>query len=194
MKRTTLFKKLVSLLVCVALLTGYSPLIASAATVDKSAVAGVVADPGTAHTWENMMGTDADGNRYAGRVWVDKSLYKDGDTAILNTRGEAGSSFRVSLEEDEALQVVFSALGSTMSSKSTVTSAGPMDVVLVLDNSDSMSDNSRMQRTIEAANKLLAKLLENNDVRLGITAYGADAATVLPFGTYKNGVELRVNN
>ena len=194
MRRTTLFKKIVSLLVCVALLTGYSPLIASAATVDKSAVAGVVVDPGTAHTWESMMGTAADGNRYAGRVWVDKSLYKDGDTALLNTRGEAGSSFQVALEEDEALQVVFSALGSTMSSKSTVTSAGPMDVVLVLDNSDSMSDNSRMQRTIEAANKLLAKLLENNDVRLGITAYGADAATVLPFGTYKNGVELRVNN
>ncbi len=195
MKMTTLFKKFVGLLVCVALIANYAPLIAAAATpVAQSAVAGIVTDLGTAHSWENMMGTDADGNRYAGRVWVDKSLYKDGDTAILNTRGEAGSSFQVSLEEDEALQVVFSALGSTMTSKSTVTSAGPMDVVLVLDNSDSMSDNSRMQRTIEAANKLLAKLLENNDVRLGITAYAADAATVLPFGTYTNGVELRVNN
>ena len=54
-------------------------------------MAGVIADPGTAHTWESMMGAASDGNRYAGRVWVDKSLYKDGDTAILNTRGEAGS-------------------------------------------------------------------------------------------------------
>jgi hypothetical protein len=32
----------------------------------------IVADKGTAYTWETMMGTAADGNRYAGRVWVDR--------------------------------------------------------------------------------------------------------------------------
>ena len=116
MKRTIGFKKIVSLLVCMALVIGYIPLTAAAATpVAQSAVADMVADTGTAHTWETMMGTAADGNRYAGRVWVDKSLYKNGQTALLNTRGEAGSSFRVELEQDEAFQVIFSALGSTMS-------------------------------------------------------------------------------
>ena len=200
MMKNTRFKKLVSMIVCLSLLAGYAPLIASAATpVDQSAVAGVAIDPGTAYTWENMMGTNADGNRYAGRVWVDKSLYKDGDTAILNTRGEAGSSFPVALEADEAFQVIFSALGSTMSVKSTVTTTGPMDVVLVLDNSVSMNTTSagttRMQKVIEAANKLLAELLtEGHDVRLGITSYSEDASTVLPFGTYNDGVVLRVNS
>lgn len=199
MKKITLFKKLVSLLVCVALLTSYSPLIAAAATpVAKSAVAGMVIDSGTAHSWENMMCTDADGNRYAGRVWVDKSLYKDGDTAILNTRGEQGSSFQVSLKDDEAFQVIFSALGSTMSSKSTVTSSGPMDVVLVLDTSTSMDDVSngktRLERTITAANTLLDDLLTIPGVRIAIVTYNYDSETVLPLAAYNDGINLVVTN
>lgn len=199
MRRTTLFKKMVSLLACLALLASYVPLVASAATVNKSPVAGVIADAGTAHTWESMMGTDTDGNRYAGRVWVDKSLYKDGDTAILNTRGEAGSSFRVALEADESMQVVFSALGSTMTTKSTVTSTGPMDVVLVLDTSTSMDDEdrqgvTRLERTITAANALLDDLLTIPDVRIAIVTYNYDSETVLPLAAYTSGIDLVVNN
>lgn len=197
--KTSFSKKLLSLLICVALIANYIPLLAAAETsVAKSAVAGMVIDPGTAHTWETMMGTDADGNRYAGRVWVDKSLYKDGDTAILNTRGEAGSSFQVALEQDEAFQVIFSALGSTMSSKSTVTSTGPMDVVLVMDTSTSMDDVSngktRLERTITAANLLLDDLLNLPDVRIAVVTYNYDSETVLPLAAYSNGVQLKVNN
>lgn len=195
MKKTNIFRKLVSLLVCVALIASYIPVFAAAA---ENPVADITVDPGIAHSWESMMGTNIDGNRYAGRVWVDKSLFKHGDTALLNTRGEASSSFRVELEKDEAFQVIFSALGSTMTIKSTVTKTGPMDVVLVLDNSVSMNTTSggttRMQKVIEAANKMLADLMEEgNDVRLGITAYSEDASVVLPFGTYNNGVMLKVN-
>jgi len=194
MKKTSLFRKIVSLTVCFALLISYMPLMAAAA----SPVAGITVDPGTAHTWENMMGTEVDGNRYAGRVWVDKSLYKDGDTALLNTRGEAGSSFRVSLENDEAFQVIFSALGSTMSLQSTVTTAGPMDVVLVLDTSTSMDDVSdgktRLERTIAAANLLLDNLLTIPGVRIAIVTYNKDSETVLPLAAYNNGIDLKVNN
>ncbi len=165
-------------------------LTANAAGSTKS-VTGVVTDPNTSTNWETMMGTDNDGNRYAGRVWVDRSVYKDGDTVVLNSRGEAGSSFQVALEDDETFQVIFSALGSSMTTTETTSTAGPMDVVLILDNSDSMKDSSRMSETIAAANKLLASLLENNDVRVGVTTYSQDAATVLPFGKYDNGVELK---
>lgn len=200
MKTTTGFKRFVSLLVCAALIAGLVPAVAAAEIpVAQSAVADIVIDPGTAHSWESMMGTDIDGNRYAGRVWVDKSLYKDGDTAILNTRGEEGSSFQVSLKDDEAFQVIFSVLGSTMSSKSTVTSTGPMDVVLVLDTSTSMDDEdnqgvTRLERTITAANALLDDLLTISNVRVAIVTYNYDSETVLPLASYTGGINLVVNN
>ena len=195
-------KRLLAMLLCVAMVAAYLPGIALNA---KAAAAGdVVTDPGTAYTWENMMGTDTDGNRYAGRVWVDKSVYKEGDTAVLNTIDQSGASFQVELQDDEAFQVIFSALGSSMSTTTTTTTTSPLDVILVLDNSDSMRTNyvgsgssrkTRMQSVIEAANSLLDELLaEGNDVRLGIAAYALNASTVLPFGTYSDGVELRVNN
>ena len=194
-------KRFWSLLLCAALLIGYMPLFpqVSAVAVAREAVVGTVTDPGTANAWETMMGTDADGNRYAGRMWVDKSVYKDGDTAVLNSKGGAGSSFQVELDQDEAFQIVFSALGSTMTTTSTVSSTGPLDVVLILDNSVSMNTTSggttRMQKVIEAANSMLEVLLQGKqDVRLGIVAYAEDASTVLPFGDYENGVVLKVNS
>ncbi len=199
MTKTRFSKRILSLLLCVALCMSYIPLTAAAAVLAQSAVVGAEVDPGTADSWETMMGTDMDGNRYAGRVWVDKSVYKNGDTAILNSRGEAGSSFQVSLKDGEAFQVIFSALGSTMASKESTTSTGPMDVVLVLDTSTSMDDEdrqgvTRLQRTIEAANTLLSDLLTINNVRIAIVTYNKDSETVLPLSAYNNGVRLVVTD
>ena len=196
-QRYSIGKRLLSLLLCICMLAVWLPgtkLNVSAAALSDA----VTVDPGTADEWETMMGTDTDGNRYAGRVWVDRSVYKDGDTVVLNSRGEAGSSFQVALEEDETFQVIFSALGSSMTTTETKSTSGPMDVVLVLDNSVSMNTTSggttRMQEVIEAANSLLSDLLaDGNDVRLGIAAYSEDASTVLPFGKYDDGVVLKVN-
>ncbi|MBE5816131.1 MAG: VWA domain-containing protein [Clostridiales bacterium] len=203
MTRTKLLQRAVCLLLCMALIIGYVPVIinskARAVTLVESAIAQIIADNGTAMGFETMMGTDADGNRYAGRVWADKSVYKDGDTAVLNSKNNSESSFEVSLEDDEAFQIVFSVLGSTMSTTDTVTKTGPVDVVLVLDNSGSMTFTSggttRMQKVITAANDLLEDLLaEGNDIRLGVAAYSRNSSVVLPFGRYTNGVELRVNS
>ena len=191
MAKTTFSKRMMSIFLCVALMLTYMPLAAAAAEANPLSDTQAIADEGTASNWEKMMGTAIDGNRYAGRVWVDKSVYTDGQTAKLNSKNEPGSSFEVTLEDDEAFQVIFSALGSSMSTTETTSASGPMDVVLVLDNSDSMQNSSRMQETIDAANKLLVSLLENNNIRVGITAYEEYAATVLPFGTYNNGIELR---
>ena len=192
-------QRLLSLLICLTLVISYIPLSANSTSLTRSAVMGAVADPGSADSWETMLGSDMDGNRYAGRVWVDKSVYVDGDTAILNNRGEAGSSFKVELEDDEDFQVIFSALGSTMSTKRTVSTTGPMDVVLVLDDSTSMDDiisssTTRLEKLVEASNHLLADLLEARDIRIGIVAYNLNSMTILPFGSYENGVELRVKN
>ncbi len=196
--KTKFFRKTLSILICFAMLLNYVPIFATvpfAGTVVEE----TVSDPGTADTWETMMGTDADGNRYAGRVWVDKSVYKDGDSVILNNRREEGSSFDVSLKDDEAFQIVFSALGSTMTTKSTVSSTGPMDVVLVLDTSTSMDDEdrygvTRLERTIEAANSLLSDLLTLSDVRIAIVTYNKDSETVLELAKYTNGIRLVVTD
>ena len=196
MKQYTWIHKFLSLLLCAALLISYAPATRAAA---PASVTGAITDPGTAHSFEHMMGTDIDGNRYAGRVWVDKSVYKDGDTVLLNSSGGAGSSFRVELAEDEAFQIVFSALGSTMTTKETIRSSGPLDVVLVLDDSTSMDDmiegnTTRLAKLIQASNKLLANLTAIPDIRIGIVAYNANAMQILPFGAYNNGIELRVRN
>lgn len=200
MKKSVNIKRLLSLVLSVALLLSYVPLtVKAAAPVPQANVVGTITDPNTAHSWETMLGTEQAGNRYAGRMWVDKSVYQDGDTAILNTRGEEGSSFHVSLKDDEAFQIIFSALGSTMTTRSSISSAGPMDVVLILDDSTSMDDiisdnTTRLEKLIVAANGLLEDLLTAKDIRIGIVAYNTNSIQILPFGNYENGVELRVLN
>lgn len=159
----------------------------------------IIADNGTAYTWETMMGTGADGNRYAGRVWVDKSVYTNGQTAILNTRGEQNSSFKVALDGDEAFQIIFSALGSSMTTTTSFVSSGPMDVVIILDSSTSMAYESsngktRFEYLVDAANELLNDLSSAVNVRVSIVTYDYDCMTVLPLARYDNGINLSVNS
>jgi hypothetical protein len=160
-EKQSIFKRFISILVCAALMISYLPM-ASLRTFAADAVtdsADIVADAGTAHTWETMMGTSADGNRYAGRVWADKSVYTDGQLALLNSSGAAGSTFRVDLEEDEAFQIIFSALGSSMTTTSTNSYVGPMDVVLVLDTSISMATTKNGRtRTVDIGSDTIALL------------------------------------
>lgn len=191
--------RIMSILLGIALLMTCVPNTLLVASADSATATETVVDPGTAHTWETMLGTSEDGNRYAGRVWVDKSVYKNGEEALLNTSGTTESKFRVNLEDDEEFQVIFSALGSSMTSTTTkTTTSGALDIILVLDNSDSMKTTSnritRMERVIDAANELIENILSGMDVRLGIVSYGAKANEVLPFGKYTDGVTLSVNN
>ena len=189
------FKKALGLFLAITVILSSLPFVAMPAAAES---AEIVADPGTAHTFESIMGTDIDGNRYAGRVWVDKSVYTDGQTAILNTSGDEGSTFKVNLEAGENFQTVFSALGSSMTTTTTNSSTGPMDVVLILDDSTSMDDVSagttRLEKLIKASNKLLENLLKVPNIRIGIVAYNYDDIEILPFGRYENGIELSVLN
>ena len=67
MKKTA--KRILSWLMAVVLLISYMPtLYASASTIVPSEIVNAITDPGTADSWESMMGTSIDGNRYAGRV------------------------------------------------------------------------------------------------------------------------------
>ncbi len=201
MRKWKEFRRVMAFALALVLTLGLLPSIAMPTNAVTVTDAVVEVDPGTAYAWEEMMGTDADGNRYAGRVWVDKSVYKDGDTALLDTDGIAEhSSFTVDLDEasGENFQVIFSALGSSMSTNTTVTSNRPLDVVIVLDTSTSMttisSGKSRMQHMIEAANKLLEDLCALNDIRIAIVTFNADSETVIDLAKYNNGIELSTNH
>jgi len=201
MKRMKISKRLMSFLLCLALVINYLPLAfaePAVSVLSKSAITDTIVDPGTADSWETMMGTNADGNRYAGRVWVDKSVYKNGDIVKFNSRNDGTSSYQVVLKDDEAFQIVFSALGSTMTTKSTISSTGPLDVVLILDTSTSMDDTSngvtRLERVIKAANSLIDDLLTIPNVRIAIVTYNRDSETVLPLETRSNGIDLVVTD
>ena len=197
--KQSFWKRITSVFLAIAILFTMIPMAALTANAAASVlVSDVITDPSTAGDWETMMGTDIDGNRYAGRMWVDRSVYKDGDTVVLNSRGEAGSTFQVALEDDEVFQVIFSALGSSMTTTQTVSSVGLLDVTLVLDTSTSMDEESngvtRLERTITAANGLIDDLLSIQNVRIAVVTYNRDSETVLPLAKYENGINLVVTN
>lgn len=193
-----LLKRTLSVLLCVALIMTYLPLSTMAATPGSSGLA--ISDPGTADAWEDIMGTRADGSHYAGRVWVDKSVYTDGDTVMLNRNGNADSTFTVDVDEanGEYFQVVFSALGSSMSTNTQVYAVRPLDVAIVLDTSTSMTSSSggksRLQHMIEAANGLLEDLLALGDVRVAIVSFNRDSETIIDLAKYPNGIVLSTNH
>jgi len=191
-------KKFLSVFLCIALIMTYLPISVMAASTANGGE--IVTDPGTADAWEDIMGTTADGNRYAGRVWVDKSVYKDGDTVTLNRKGNEDSTFTVDVHEEngEYFQVVFSALGSSMSTNTQTYAARPLDVVLVLDTSTSMatvsSGQTRFAHMIDAANELLEELVALGDVRIAIVSFNADSETIIDLDNYNNGIVLSVND
>ena len=202
MKQTTISNRLISLLLCMAMILSLLPAAAVRSWAAEPAPgttpgleAAVVADAGTAHTWETMMGTAHDGNRYAGRVWADKSVYTNGQSALLDT---SGTAYPVQLQAGESFQLIFSVLGSSMTTTTTNTYVGPMDVVLVLDSSTSMANTAggvtRLQRTLEAANTLMENLLTVSNIRIALVSYNANSETILPLDFYPNGVVLSANN
>jgi len=201
MKNKTITKRLLSMALAVVMMLNCIPFSAFATPLNMADSVNdveTVADPGTAATWQQMLGTNADGNRYAGRVWADKSVYIDGQTAQLRSGTDSGSSFKVELQDDEAFQVIYSVLGSSMTTTETTTTSGPMDVVLVLDTSTSMDDEvsgstTRLELTINAANKLLDEILQVDGTRVAIVTYNYDSETVLNLAEYTNGVNLVVN-
>ncbi|MBP3705145.1 MAG: hypothetical protein J6I98_06390, partial [Clostridia bacterium] len=136
-------------------------------SVEAAEALNKTADPSTAMSYDHMLGTDIDGNRYAGRIWVDKSVHTgssvtyDGFTA---TNSDA---------KDDEFLVSYSALGSTtsISTTTTVSTSQPRDIVLVIDTSTSMSQlegtganrKTRLSHVVQAANKLVGELSDGNN-------------------------------
>lgn len=148
-----------------------------------------VADPSTANNYHQMLGTDADGNRYSGRVWFDKSVFTYGDEASLPLHSDFSGLAADTIKIDSNFMVVGSALGSTTSVVTTTSVPASLDVVIVLDNSGSMENVSdgttRFEKVRDAANKLIGSITSNGNNRLAIVAYSSDSQEILPLDYYK---------
>lgn len=196
----TFCKRLLAMAICLIMVLSMVPVMRPAAAVqsDEPYDEPYVLDPSTMTDYEHMLGTDIDGNRYAGRVWADKSVFKNDDIAQLSSDGE---EYEISLEDGEDFMIALSALGSTTSVSSEQLVKSSLDVVLVLDNSQSMTNSTsynngrttRLNAVVSEANKLLAKLLEEDGTRISVVTYGADSKTIMPLAAYDS-ASLRIGN
>ena len=191
----SIVKRFWAMVITLAMILGMVPVAGFAATGSTaSAVVNKVADPGTINTYKDLLGAFADGNRYAGRIWTDKSVL--GDQAAL----EAALGQELTAQQLQNLQfgsdefmLVYSALGSTTSVYTEQTVSSNLDVVIVLDNSRSMTSNvtdadgnyvTRLQAVVGAANKLIDGILENPSNRLALVAYSANSSMLLDLDRY----------
>ena len=129
--------------------------------------------------------------RYAGRVWTDKSVYTGNATfkGDLNNGAEEGVTIEKSADAD--FLITYSALAT--SQKIIGKSKAIVDVVFVIDNSNSMddpvdkgNDESRLEATVKAVNASIKTIMESSEnSRVGVVLYGMDAKILLPLKHYE---------
>lgn len=139
-----------------------------------------IADGNTTTSYKASLG-DETSTCYAGRVWTDKTVYTEDATF------ENGNTIP---KDDSNFLVAYSAMATSqsISGKTQV----PVDVVFVIDNSNSMDDSvgndsnqSRLEATVDAVNASIKKVMESNEnSRVAVVIYGLDAQTLLPLGHY----------
>lgn len=188
--KTTFSRRFLSLFLSIAILVGILPLsfAASAATPSGSAVA----DAATIDGWKQYF--SADTTRYAGGVYVDKTVFTAADAKQYFANDIADRLFfgKDNFGNDNFL-VALSGIASN--TEIVGYSAVPTDTILVLDVSSSMSDNS-VEQMLKGTNQALEMLLNlNKNNRVGVVLYSGNtstssnattstATTILPLGRY----------
>ena len=158
--------------------------VVSFANVARAAgVAGTtVVDPDTTNVWTNHTRPGGQpSTQNVGRIWTDKSVF-DGDYSFTNDN-DAGLNGKKVEKGDSDFLVSLSALSSTSNLKEMVKTSQPLDIVLVLDTSGSMS-GSKMTNLKNAANSFIDATAENNrgleqdqQTRLAIVQFASGANT-----------------
>lgn len=174
--------------------------VVSFADVARAAgVAGTtVVDPDATNVWTNYTRPDGQpSTQNVGRIWTDKSVF-DGDYSFTNDN-DAGLSGQTIGKGDSDFLVSLSALSSTSNLKEMVKTSQPLDIVLVLDTSGSMS-GSKMTNLKNAANNFINATAENNrgleqdqQTRLAIVQFasGANTEQQLNYVTDQNAQQYR---
>ena len=172
-RRRRILSGVLAVLLIVALAVGLMPNEQVYAAEKKS-------DGNTTGSYAQNLG-DISSTRYAGRVWTDKTVYT-GDATFT---GDVGN---VTVKNDSDFLVAYSALATTqnVTGKSSV----PVDVVFVIDNSNSMdaelnNQQTRLEATVAAVNTSIAAVMDSHpDSRVAVVVYGSSAHTLLPLGHY----------
>lgn len=174
--------------------------VVSFANVARAAgVAGTtVVDPDTTNVWTNYTRPDGQpSTQNVGRIWTDKSVF-DNTYTFTNDNG-GGLSGQTIGKGDSDFLVSLSALSSTSNLKEMVKTSQPLDIVLVLDTSGSMS-GSKMTNLKNAANNFIDATAENNrgleqnqQTRLAIVQFasGANTEQQLNYVTDQNAQQYR---
>lgn len=191
MQKNGLFQRLISVLVCLALVVSYIPgfgVTAKAATAELNILSGSKkADPATLNGWEAYFGAGKMDTEFAGAVWTDKSVFTAENSNLPGVALTDGNHFLVAL----------SAIASNLSI--TGHTSAPTDTMLVLDMSGSMVDDtyevgttrqgnqyrtanaidmSLINAMIEATNATIYKLMtQNTNNRVGVVLYSGNAAS-----------------
>lgn len=179
-RRRRILSGVLAVLLVVALAVGLMP-------NEQVYAAERTSDGNTTGSYSQNLG-DNSSTRYAGRVWTDKTVYTEDATFS----GDVGN---VTVQNDSDFLVAYSALATTqnITGKSSV----PVDVVFVIDNSNSMDDPiedrewwedqapSRLESTVDAVNASIATIMESHpDSRVAVVLYGSNARTLMPLGHY----------
>lgn len=162
-----------------------------------------VVDPDTTNVWTDYTRPGGQpSTQNVGRIWTDKSVFDN--TYAFQNEDNAGLSGQTIGKGDSDFLVSLSALSSTSNLKEMVKTSQPLDIVLVLDTSGSMS-GSKMTNLKNAANSFIDATAENNrgleqdqQTRLAIVQFasGADTQQQLNYVTdqnaqqYKNTINL----
>lgn len=142
-------------------------------------------DGDTSDLYSLSLGDNAS-TEYAGRIWTDKSVYKE--VKSFDMYGGVKSSTDFTLADDEFL-IAFSALGTSqaVTGKSKVA----LDVMFVIDMSNSMNQNNmgdgrtRLANMVDALNDAVESVLAINDyARIGVVAFNGESSQILPLDHY----------
>lgn len=154
------------------ILEAVKPLGSNAATVGAKWV-----DEPTDMKYEEALGS-SESTRYSGRVWADKTVYKN--DVDLGLEGEINDT--ISLGDDDFL-IGYSLLAATtvVSGQSVV----PLDVVFVIDLSTSMVEQDKIGQTVLALNQAVKTLMNGHpDTRVAVVTYSTEASVLLPLDHY----------
>lgn len=186
------WKRALSLLCTLAMIAGMLPVSSLAAagqaqTVDggiNGYAAAMQADEVTSDGWRTAFVADG----VSGAQEID-GTYR---SSALNGKIWTDKSVEISTENLEQFNVTFSALGQTFAGQETTTRRVALDVMFVLDRSQSM-EGSRWRTAAAALNTAMNSLLigeENANNRVGITVFRGDAdSSTLPLAHYEKSGE-----
>ncbi len=180
----TNFHKVLSILLCAALLLSYLPLFATTANAAEASSVQLAVDGSTMQDWKSyfLPENGALSTENAGGVWTDKSVLLNAG-AFADAKDLQGKT--IAMKGTDSFLVALSAIASNM----TIVGRGgvPTDTMLVLDVSGSMSDNYNnvAAQLADSANTAIKALLDANpQSRIGVVLYSNTATVLLPLARY----------